>query len=218
MPSPSTQASHQRSWFIAGRWQEYEGEARANLLRIAAIGAFYSVELLNYHGLQTSLLQLPPVAGVDRKFHLAVTAIAASWTLLSLGVLLCLKRNVFPAALKYVTTACDIVFLSGLLTLADGPRSPLVVGYFLLLAIATLRFSLPLVRFATLGSIAGYLFVLGYARWYAAPERNLRIERYQQIIMLLAIALTGIVLGQVIRRVRLFAQDYLERATMNEAS
>ena len=36
-----------RQWFIVGRWQEYEGEGRANLLRIAGIGAFYCIELAN---------------------------------------------------------------------------------------------------------------------------------------------------------------------------
>src|SRR5262245_53412598 len=38
-----------RQWFIVGRWQEYEGEARANLLRIVAVGAFYVVELLRFY-------------------------------------------------------------------------------------------------------------------------------------------------------------------------
>ena len=37
-----------RQWFIVERWQEYEGEGRANLLRIVAIGSFYTVHLLNY--------------------------------------------------------------------------------------------------------------------------------------------------------------------------
>ena len=37
-----------RQWFIVGRWQEYEGEGRANLLRIAGIAAFYGIELANY--------------------------------------------------------------------------------------------------------------------------------------------------------------------------
>ena len=39
----------QRQWFIVGRWQEYDGESRANLLRIAAVGAFYVLELLRFH-------------------------------------------------------------------------------------------------------------------------------------------------------------------------
>jgi len=33
---PTRRACDDRQWFIVGRWQEYEGEGRANLLRIAA--------------------------------------------------------------------------------------------------------------------------------------------------------------------------------------
>ena len=37
-----------RRWCIVGRWQEFEGEGRTNLLRIAGLAAFYIVELINY--------------------------------------------------------------------------------------------------------------------------------------------------------------------------
>ncbi|MGD0900943.1 MAG: hypothetical protein ABR915_24180, partial [Thermoguttaceae bacterium] len=77
-----------RPWFIVGRWQEYEGEARANLLRIAGIGAFYLVELVNYYGLRLGPLEMPAV--VSRQFHQAVTAMAVAWALVGLGVLFCL--------------------------------------------------------------------------------------------------------------------------------
>ena len=69
-----------------GRWQEYEGEGRANLLRIAGIGLFYCVELVNYWN-----------GEVDRPFHQAVTALALTWALVGLGVLFCLTHHVFPA-------------------------------------------------------------------------------------------------------------------------
>jgi len=39
----------ERQWFIIGRWQEYEGEGRANLLRTIALGVFYLVELYSYY-------------------------------------------------------------------------------------------------------------------------------------------------------------------------
>jgi hypothetical protein len=55
-------ASEDRQWFIVGRWQEYEGESRANLFRIAAVGLFYGIELGNYWA-----------GAVDRPFHQAVT-------------------------------------------------------------------------------------------------------------------------------------------------
>lgn len=200
-----------RQWFIVGRWQEYEGEARANLLRIIGIAAFYIVELVNYHGVHLGFFEMPRV--VERQFHQSVTALAVAWTLMSLVVLYCLSHRIFPAVLKYLSTGCDVVLLTAILMMADGPRSPLVVGYFLLIALAALRFNLPLIRATTGGSMAGYVLLLGYAKWFT--ERDLRVPRYHQIILLLALALTGIVLGQVIRRVRGLAKEYAARVESN---
>ena len=111
-----------RDWFIVGRWQEYEGEGRANLLRIAGVGAFYCVELANYY-----------TGVVDRPFHQAVTALAFAWAMVALGVLFCLGQHIFPASLKFVSTAADIVLLTAILTVADGPKSLRIVAYFLLI-------------------------------------------------------------------------------------
>ena len=46
----SRTAIENRQWFIVGRWQQFEGEYRANILRIVGIAAFYLIELANYHG------------------------------------------------------------------------------------------------------------------------------------------------------------------------
>jgi hypothetical protein len=205
-------ATPERQWFIVGRWEEFEGEARANLLRIVGILVFYAIELINYYGLRLGFLEMPRT--VERPFHLAVTMLAVAWTMVCLGVLLCRRLHYFPAALKYVSTACDLVLLTSILGLGDGPRSPLLVGYFLILALAALRFSLGLIWFATGGALAGYLFLLGYTRWFADAERferELQVPRYYQVIFVLALALTGVVLGQVIRRVRRLAEHYARR-------
>lgn len=212
----SSAASHNRQWFIVGRWEEYDAEGRANLLRVVGVAVFYAVELANYHGLNLGFLQLPKLAGVDQAFHVAVTRLAAAWVLMALAILVCLQRHIFPAWLKYVSTGGDLLLLTSMLTVADGPKSPLVVGYFLILALAALRFSLPLVWCSTAGAMAGYLVVLGYARWYAPPQRDLHIERYQQIMFLLALALTGLVLGQIVRRVRRIAEEYAFRVRLSQ--
>jgi hypothetical protein len=196
-----------RQWYIVGRWQEYEAEARANLLRIIAIAAFYTIELVNYYGLNLGVIEMPKIR--DEPFHQAITALAVAWTMAGLGVLLCLRRYVFPAWLKFISTTCDILFLTAILTVADGPKSPMVVGYFLILAVAALRLNLQLIWFSTAGSLAGFLVLLGYAKWFT--DRDLRVPRYQQLIVLLAIVLTGVILGQLVRRVRAMAEDYAAR-------
>jgi hypothetical protein len=210
-------ATRERQWFIVSRWQEYEGEARANLLRIICVGAFYIIELIN-HGVQIGALQLPQV--VDDRFHQSMTGIAVAWTMVALVTLVCLRQHIFPAALKFATTGCDIVLLTTVLMIADGPRSPLIVGYFLIIALAAMRLSLRLVWLATLGSMAGYIFLLGYVKCYVAAEREaaMSVPRYWQMIMLVGLALEGVILGQMIRRVRAMADDFARRLEQQRAS
>lgn len=202
-----------RQWYIVSRWQEYDGEGRTNLLRIVSIGAFYLVELANYHWLA------PGRENADfTAYHQKVTALAVAGTMVSLAVLLCLRLRVFPAILKYVSTGCDILLLTALASVdhgksspaPDGPDSPLILVYFLILALAAVRFSLGLVWFATLGSMVGYLALVGLAdkTWFDADHT---VPPVTQLITVLCLALTGIVLGQVIRRVKSFTEEYAAR-------
>jgi len=204
--------SAEQAWFIVGRWQEYDGELRANLLRIIAIGAFYIVELCNYYGARWGW----DFVSVADPFHRTVTILAAAWVMLALAVQCALRARILPPFLKYLTTAADLVFLTCLLILADGPRSPLVVGYFVVIVIAGLRLQLRLVWCATLGAIAGYLMILGYAKWYAG-DRDLLVPRHQQLIVALGLLLTGVALGQLIRRVKLMAHDFAQRQQSGSA-
>jgi hypothetical protein len=208
MAVPNPPGADDRPWYIVGRWQEYRGEERANLLRIAAIAAFYAIELINYYGVDLGFIHLPKVR--DAAFHRTVTAITAAWVLLGVGVHLWLWMRLMPEALKYVATALDAVLLTLLLMVADGPRSPLVVGYFLIPAMATLRFRLRLVWFATIAAMLGYVWLLGWARWVEGV-RDVRVPRYHELIVLTALAMSGIIQGQVIRRVKSIAAEYARR-------
>lgn len=197
---PRAEFENASSAVLFSRVHELEGERRANLLRIVGIAAFYSIELMNRYGLRLGFFEMPPLAGVDESFHTAVTSLAVAWISLALGVEFCLRNEFLPAPLKFISTGGDIVLLTSILAVADGPRSPLIVGYFLVLAVSGLRLNLPLVRCATVGVVAGYLYLNGFARWFT--ERDIRVPRYQQLMVLLALGLTGIILGQIIRNAR----------------
>ena len=206
MATAAARAPAERQWFIVGRWQEFAGEQRANLLRIAAVGAFYSVQLLQFY-----VLSEPGAA--QQEFHRQATAIAVAWTMVALAVMLCLRRQIFPAALKYCSTACDILLLTALASLGGGPASPLVYAYFSIVALAALRFSLPLVLFATLAAMLGYLGLVGIedaktSRWFDARHA---VPPVVQLLTLLSLGLTGIVIGQVVRAVKALAAEYAQR-------
>ncbi|MGB6043188.1 MAG: hypothetical protein WBF93_08540 [Pirellulales bacterium] len=204
----STSTPTDRSWYITERWQQFEGEARANQLRIIAIGSFYLIHLWNHFSAQ-----------IDDQFHLLVTLLAMAWCLMAFTIHFALRARVFPAWLPYASTLGDVVLLTSVLCISTGARSPLVLGYFLIISLAALRFSLPLVRFATITALIGYICLLGCAKW---PETfNLSgaidqtVPRYHQLMTLAGIALGGIIIGQIVRRVRDMAQDYARRAVNN---
>ena len=203
MSAVTSSAASDRQWFIVGRWQEYEGEGRANLLRIVAIGSFYTLQLANFY---LFTVQSPD----ELPFHQKATALSVAWVLLSLAILMCLRRQILPAVLKFVSTGCDVVLLTALAIAGNGANSPLVFAYFLIIALAALRFSLRLVWFATLGCMAGYLATVGAkdSTWFDAHHI---VPPVEQLVMLLSLGLTGIIVGQVIRRVRGLAEDYARR-------
>ena len=107
----AAESRNDRQWFIVGRWQEYEGEARANLLRIIAIGVFYIVQLISFYVL-TSHDEGHPDFQVARTFHHAATALAVAGSLVSLTILLCLSNRTTHstharrAACRLPTAAC----------------------------------------------------------------------------------------------------------------
>jgi hypothetical protein len=138
--------------------------------------------------------------------------------MVALTISMCLRLRIFPAALKYLSTACDIVLLTALASLGRGAFSPLVLVFFLIIALAALRFSVGLVWFATAGGMLGYLALVGLedmktSRWFDAQHA---VPPATQLITLLSLALTGIIVGQVVRRVKGMASEYAQRLAAAE--
>ena len=200
------------AWFVIGRWQQYGAEFRANLLRVAGIVAFYSLHLLNYHQAELGLFELGPAS--EESYHQSVTLLVVAWVMLAVGVDLCLRNRVFPKPMAFVTTACDVVFLTSVLCVGQGQRSPLVLVYLLIVILAALRLNVGLVRFATATSLGGYLFLMAYFRspeLLGTEQVDGRIARYAQYATLIGIALSGLITGQIVRRVRAMAEEMATR-------
>ncbi len=205
-------------WFVTKRWYQYQAEWRINALRITCIAVFYAIHLLNYAGSHGKLpplaiLQLGTAGQISPRLHLLVTLLVGAWLLSALGITLCLARQTFPQWLAVVATAVDSLMLTAVVYLAAGPRSPLIAAYFLIIASSTLRLDLGLLRLATGCAIAGYVVLLGVAKWPTTfwKDEPLSVPRYHQLIIIAALGLTGIVLGQMIRLLPAMAQYYASR-------
>lgn len=206
----STTLTAEEAWYVTSRWQQLDGEFRANRLRIACVVIFYLVHLVQHYR-PFGLWEIKGSA--DGTFHIAATLIAMAWLMMAMAVDLCLRQRLFPLWLPYATTLNDLILLTSVIALGGGQQSPLVLGYALVLCLVSLRLSLPLVRMATAGALIGYLFLMLVGVWpeLIAGRQVPSLPPYAQFMSLVAIALTGIVLGQSIRRLRHLAEYYARR-------
>jgi hypothetical protein len=183
------------AWSAAQRLEGLAGEVRVNLIRLAAIVAFYGHHLVNVFVIGDN----PSLKG---EYHVVVTSLVLAWALAVLIIHYCLMRRWVPSGLKYVVTAWDILLITTLLMVGRDGRSMLAVLYFLVIVAAPLRLSLPLVWTATLGTMAGYAFFLGYVRWRLEVPIQQRLSRPQQVVFLLALGAVGLFAGQFVRQCR----------------
>lgn len=206
-------------WHVVERWQEFLGESRANVLRIVAVGVFYLIELATQQGIPLPGLDVSQT-GLTAGTHRAITLICSAWIAVGLGVLLLLRNRIFPRWLKFATTGCDLFLLTLVLMAGTGSSSPMVAAYFVIVALAGLRFHLRLVQATTTAALASYIAVNVHAELYVALNRRFggvaepvhMVSRYHQIQTLLAIVIVGIVVGQIVRQVRRMAMEYRERS------
>lgn len=199
-PPPAGGQDHEAPWTAAGRAEEWAGELRVNLIRMVAIAAFYGQHLINYY--------VRKMADLTPEYHLVVTGIALSWTAAALALHVALAGRRQLPYLKYAAVAWDCFMATSLLIVSDGPRSPLLVLLFLIVATASLRVHLRLVWVASVLVLLSYGAVCAHSRW-VRPES--RVPVHHHVIFALALGSAGLLAGQAVRQTRRFARDYADR-------
>ncbi len=206
-PSNRPKAPSSSPWHAAQRWQQFDGELRANMLRVFSLAIFFTIHLVNYYR-PFGLFEI--ATKPELWFHQGVTTLVAAWVMVAFAIFLTLRQRVFPTLLPYATTAVDIAFITALLCMGGGQQSPLIAAFPMVLVMAALRFNLTLIRMATLGCLFSYLFVSAAAKWpELLGDRQIgRVPRYSQVITLACIGIAGVMLGQLIRRIQTIASWY----------
>lgn len=195
-----------RDWYIVRRWQSYVAEIRVVALRMAAIVVCYGLQLWHHFGLLDEAGR-----AANAEFHQQATLISCGWLFLSLAVWLILLRRWFPPALSYVSTGIDAALLTALIAASGGPTATqLDTFYFFIIILAGLRFDLPLVWFATLACMVGFMASVGAVdkTWFDAEHA---VPVISQGITLVSLGAAGIVVGQIVRRAKDLAVAYAER-------
>jgi hypothetical protein len=189
------------NWPVAQRLESLAGEARVNLFRLLFLVAFYA-----HHLVEVYLTRDPSAEA--RQYNANVTVLVLAWGLGILVIHLCLTYRWLPPALKYVSTTWDLLLITALLMLGKNALSMLPALYFLVVAAAALRLSLPLVWYAGLASMAAYLAYLGFLRYLLKLPDDQRLPRHQQIIFLLALGALALLAGQFVRQCRRVVRGY----------
>lgn len=206
-----------RLWRQVRRSRQFDAELRVNIIRIAAVGAFFLIHLAHSWA-ATSESGILRFFGLDAGNTLsamqntAVTCLVLAWVMTAVVVHQLLLSRLLPPWLMYASTAADLIFLTAALTFASGATSSLIVGYFLILIMSGLRFDLQLVRVATCGAVVGYLFLLGAAKWPVGLLKDYPLQtvpRYQQLIVVVALLLAGALVGQWIRHAQKLTEDLM---------
>ena len=198
------------AWTITTLWQRYDGEIRANRVRVAAVVPFFIVHLVEHYAWSAEM-----VTAQARVFHIAITILVITWLLMAMAIEMALRNRFFPKFLGSFTTLVDLAIVTAMMSLGGGQSSPLVLAYPLIIGLSSLRMSLPLVYMATAGAIVGYgtLLVIGTGS-FALPTGPIGVvPRYAQAMTILAILISGLIAGQLVRRIKVVADYYALRMT-----
>lgn len=190
-----------------GQWLPAAADVRGNVIRMIAIAGFYGIHLLIVYlpGIESSSIRSAvglADSPVSTTVHLAVSVLVFAWLMQAMGVHLSVMTKPLSRRFALAVIVGDTIWLTAAICFSTGPGGPLVAGYFLVIGLAALRLDLWLIRWATVASTFGYLFVLGAARWPMGLLKETQIAsvpRYHQIMIVVALILMGVVLGQVVR-------------------
>ena len=205
-PSRPPEEVRDRQWFIIRRWQTYAGEMRALVLRAIAVVVLYACQL-GHHFLVLSA----EGRAANERFQQGATMVSVLLLIVSLLTLLLILKRVLPGWLPFVTTGIDLLAIASLIALAGGPMATSLTGaFYLVIAMAGLRFDLKLVWGATLGAMLAYMASVGVVddSWFDADHA---VPLVQQGVSLVCLAATGLIVGQVIRLARQLAEQYHQR-------
>lgn len=132
-------------------------------------------------------------------YHWQVTALVGGWALGSATFQWLARRRAGATAAVFGWAGGDVLWFTLLLWLGDGPRSALVVGYLILMGGAALRFRPVLVWLVTALSVLSYLGLVVEA---SLSRHGEPVSAFQAVICVFSMAIMGLILHLLLRRVR----------------
>ncbi len=139
--------------------------------------------------------------------HRRAIAVVIAWALISVVCQLFLDRDHRPGPVRYIWAAADVIMYTLLVVINEGLTTSLVAGYFLLVAASGLWFREYLVWVTTGMAVVGYcVLVLEVGLLQSTLE-----SPYRHVVFALALAVSGLITGYQVKRVRALSQYYESR-------
>ena len=163
-------------------------------LRLGALSVFYAIALVNY-----------TFGVVDWTFHWRISLLVGTWAAASVVCQQFLESRRWSIPARFVWGTLDSLLFLSVLLVADGARSPLIVGYFLLIVGSGLWFRVRFVTFMTLLSLLSY-GVLVTDSYFRRPALGTSIDRH--VIFAVALIVVGASVAYLAQRVRTLSEFY----------
>ena len=118
-----------------------------------------------------------------------------------------LKRERWSNLSRYAWSTADVVLFTTFVFLNEGINTPLVVGYFILVAASGLWFRERLVGYTTVISVLAYAGIVGSYDLGHRSVSNLHLH----FLFMALLAVSGLIIGYQVKRVRALSQYYEHR-------
>ncbi len=165
-------------------------------LRLAALAGFYAVELVNYYGFNRG-------DPAFRTFHLEISILLPLWAASSFLLQQALRSQRWALPARFLWGTLDVVLLTAILLIADGAASPLVIGYFLLIAGSGLWFRVRFVWFMTVLLLISYgILVLDFYLWRPALQSGFDRAADRHVLFVVAMLVMASIIAYLVDRVR----------------
>jgi serine/threonine-protein kinase len=184
-----------------GLWQHLRRWARSQpalASRLGTMGICGAIIQTNNYVIQ---YQNPPA----QRGGLTVVVL---WALASVAFQAMLNRGRWAPQARLAWAAADVVLYTILVQINDGLSTSLVAGYFLLVAASGLWFREHLVGITTGMAVAGYGVLVLSAGVYGTTSTE---SPYRHVVFVAALAVSGLITGYQVKRVRALSQYYETR-------
>jgi serine/threonine-protein kinase len=135
----------------------------------------------------------------DEVYHWFITALLPAWIGVATLMQVLMLRSRHPRLIRQAWAALDVTFVTLVLLLADGPASPLLMAYPILIFASAFRLRRGLVWWVTGSCALSYLVLLGEA-WLRRPQFLPQAD--DMVVVLVSAFVMGLIAAEMVRRMR----------------